>query len=127
MNPIPTWPFVVGALFIGGAGGFALEHTIKSAEISEIKLTNANEITQASQVALEDYKTAAGVVTEAALGAHTDMTVALNQLAAIRKGQKNAPPPPLPDDCRPGPVRLRNLADTAAAADKAAARPISGH
>lgn len=126
MSLIPTWPFVVGALVIGGAGGFALEHTIKSAEIAGIKLENANEITQASQVALEDYKTAAGVVADAALGAQTDLTAINAQLAAIRKGQKNVPPPPLPADCKPGPVRLRNLADTAAAADKAIAGSAAG-
>ena len=126
MSLIPTWPFVVGALIIGGAGGFALEHTIKSAEIAAIKLDNAESISQASQVALEDYKTAAAVVADAALGAQTDLTAINSQLAAIRKGQKNAPPPPLPADCKPGPVRLRNLADTAAAADKALARPVPG-
>ena len=126
MSLIPTWPFVVGALVIGGAAGFAIEHTIKSAEIASIKLTNANEITQASQVALEDYKTAAEVVAGAALGAQTDLTAINAQLAAIRKGQKNAPPPPLPADCKPGPVRLRNLADTAAAADKAISGSVSG-
>lgn len=126
MSLIPTWPFVFGVLVVGGAGGFALEHTIKSAEIAAIKLGNAEAISQASQVALADYKTAAEVIADAALGARTDLTAVTAQLSAIRKGQKNAPPPPLPSDCRPGPIRLRNLAETAAAADKVIAGPVAG-
>lgn len=126
MSLIPTWPFVAGGLLIGAAGGVALDHTIMSAKIDRMKLDNAEAVSQASQVALEDYKTAADVVTTAALGAQTDLSTVNAQLAAIRRNQKNAPPPPLPADCKPGPVRLRNLADTAAAADKAAARPGPG-
>lgn len=126
MSLIPTWPFVVGGLLIGAAGGAALDHTIMSARIDRMKAADAESISQASQVALEDYKTAAEVVAGAALGAKTDLTAITAQLAAIRKGQKNAPPPPLPVDCRPGPVRLRNLADTAAAADKAIAGSAAG-
>jgi len=133
MSLIPTWPIAVGALVIGlAAGGFGAKlwyaDTIADLKIAaaETKRDEANAISQASQVALSDYKTAAEVIAAAALGAQTDMTSALAQLAAIRRNQKNAPPPPLPADCKPGPVRLRNLAETAAAADRAIARPVSG-
>ena len=131
MSLIPTWPIAVGALAVGlVAGGtgakFWYAGTIADLkiEIANIKKDNAEAISQASQVALSDYKVAADVITAAALGAQTDLSAVNTQLAAIRRNQKNAPPPPLPADCKPGPVRLRNLADTAAAADKAIARPI---
>lgn len=126
MSLIPTWPIAVGALAVGLAGGAALDHTIMSSKIDRMKLDNAEAISKASQAALADYKAAAEVVTEAALGARTDLTAVNAQLAAIRKGQKNVPLPPLPVDCRPGPVRLRNLAETAAAADRAIAGSVPG-
>lgn len=131
MSLIPTWPIAAGALVVGLAAGatgakFWYADTIADLkiEIANMKKDNAESISQASQVALEDYKTAAEVVTAAALGAQTDLSAVNTQLAAIRRNQKNAPPPPLPDDCKPGPVRLRNLAESAAAADKAIARPV---
>lgn len=126
MSLIPTWPFVVGGLLLGAAGGAALDHTIMSAKIDRMKLDNAEAISQASQVALSDYKAGADLIKAAALGAQTDLSSISAQLAAIRRSQKNAPPPPLPTDCKPGAVRLRNLSETAAAADQAIARPVPG-
>lgn len=133
MSLIPTWPIAVGALVVGlAAGGFGTKLWYASS-ISELKIAaaetkrdEANAISQASQVALSDYKLAAEVVTASALSAQTDLTAVNAQLAAIRRNQKNAPPPPLPTDCKPGPVRLRNLAESAAAADSAISRPVSG-
>jgi len=131
MSLIPTWPIAAGALVVGLAGGgFGAKlwyaDTIADLKIAaaETKRDEANAISQASQVALSDYKTAAEVIAAAALGAQTDLSAVNTQLAAIRRNQKNAPPPPLPADCKPGPVRLRNLAESAAAADAALARPI---
>ena len=131
MSLIPTWPIAAGALVAGlVAGGFGAKlwyaDTIADLKITaaETKRDEANAISQASQVALADYKVAAEVIAAAALGAQTDLSAVNTQLAAIRRNQKNAPPPPLPADCKPGPVRLRNLAESAAAADAALARPV---
>lgn len=133
MSLIPTWPIAVGALVIGlGAGAtgakFWYADTIADLKIdaANAKTDEANAISQASQVALSDYKVAAEVITAAALGAQTDLTAVRADMATIRRNQKNAPPHALPADCRPGPVRLRNLAETAAAADKAIARSVPG-
>ena len=126
MSLIPTWPFVAGGLLLGALGGAALDHTIMARRIAEMKLENAEAISQASQVALADYKDAADKIKAAASGAQTDLAAVNAQLAAIRKAQKNAPPTPLPADCKPGPVRLRNLAETAAAADQAISRSVPG-
>lgn len=135
MSLIPTWPIAVGALVIGlatGATGAKLWYADTVAdtvadlkvEIADMKSDTAKSEADDARIALADYKAAAEVVTAAALGAQTDLTTINAQLAAIRKGQKNAPPPPLPADCKPGPVRLRNLAETAAAADATIARPV---
>lgn len=131
MSLIPTWPIAVGALVVGMATGatgakFWYADTIADLkiDIANRKADDANAISQASQVALSDYKEGAEKIKAAALGAQTDLSAITSQLAAIRRNQKNAPPPPLPADCKPGPVRLRNLAESAAAADAALARPI---
>lgn len=133
MSLIPTWPIAAGALVVGIAtGGFAAKlwyaDTVADLKIAaaETKRDEANAISQASQVALSDLVAGAQQIKAAALGAQTDLTAVNAQLAAIRKGQKNAPPPPLPADCKPGPVRLRNLAESAAAADQAISRPVPG-
>lgn len=131
MSLIPTWPIAVGALAVGlVAGGtgakFWYAGTISDLkiEIANMKRQDAEAISQASQVALSDLMEGAKQVKEAALGARTDLTAVRADMATIRRNQKNAPPPPLPADCKPGPVRLRNLAESAAAADKAIARPV---
>lgn len=133
MSLIPTWPIAVGALVMGlGAGAtgakFWYADTIADLkiDIANKKTDDANAISQASQVALSDYKEGAEKIKAAAMGAQTDLSAITSQLAAIRRNQKNAPPPPLPADCKPGPVRLRNLAESAAAADAALARPVPG-
>lgn len=124
MNLIPTWPFVLGALVIGAAGGSYAMHAVMSNTINDMKLEAATSLAADSQLALDNYKAAAEVVTEAALGARTDLSTLTAGLAVIRKGQKNAPPAPLPVDCKPGPVRLRNLSETATAADAAIAGSV---
>jgi len=133
MSILPTWPIAAGALVVGlvaGATGSKLWYADAIADLkiaaAETKRDEANAISQASQVALSDLVTGAQQIKAAALGAQTDLTTVNAQLAAIRRNQKNAPPPPLPADCKPGPVRLRNLAESAAAADAAIARPVSG-
>lgn len=131
MSLIPTWPIALAALAIGLAGGatgaklwYADTVADLKVEISEMKVTTAKSEANDARTALADYKTAAEVVTAAALGAQTDMTAMRSDMAILRKNQKNAPPPALPDDCRPGPLRLRNLAEITAAANKSLARPV---
>lgn len=131
MSLIPTWPIAIGALVVGVAAGgtgaklwYAGTVAGLKVDIATIEKDNAEAISQASQVALSDYKIAAEVVSAAALGAQTDLTAMRADMATIRRNQKNAPPPPLPADCRPGPVRLRNLAESAATADRSIARPV---
>lgn len=93
------------------------------ATISDMKRADAEAVSQVSQVALSDFQLVAKSINASAGGAQVDLTSINAKLAQIQRNQKNAPPAPLPPDCRPGPVRLRNLSETAAAADHAIARP----
>ena len=131
MNPLSINPLVLlgagaAALAIGFGAGWQVQGWRGAAELSSVKLNNAEAITQASTVALTDYKLAATAIKDAAAVAQVDVTNLGVKLDAINRKIKNAPPPPLPADCRPGPVRLRNLAEAAATADAAIARPVSG-
>lgn len=44
MSLIPTWPFVAGALVVGLAGGFAVEHTRLGAKIDRMNADWAEEL-----------------------------------------------------------------------------------
>lgn len=114
----------LGLLLAAFGAGWAVNGWRLDTKLAEAKAARAEEITQASQVALADYQSAAEAIKKAAAGAQIDLANVTAQLAAIRRNQKNAPP--LPADCKPGPVRLHNLAETAAAADKAIAGPVAG-
>ncbi len=127
MNPL-TIKLLAGAgiiLLAFGAGWTANGWRLKT-DLANVKLDNAEAITQASRVALADYQAAAKVISDAAGGAQVDINALGVKLDAINRRIKNAPPAPLPPDCKPGPVRLRNLAEAAAAADASAARPVPG-
>ena len=95
------------------------------ATISDMKRADAEAISQVSQVALSDFQLVANSINASAGGAQVDLTSINAKLAQIQRTQKNAPPPALPADCKPGPVRLRNLSETAAAADHAISRSTS--
>nr|WP_315401806.1 hypothetical protein [uncultured Duganella sp.] len=131
MNPLAINPWaLLGAgalaLTLGFGAGWQVQGWRLRADIAEVKLDNATAITQASQVALDDYKRAASAIKDAATGAQVDTIAILGQLAAIKRNYANAKPAPLPPDCRPGPDRLRYLSETTAAANAAIARPVPG-
>ena len=118
---------LIGAALILAAAfgaGWAVNGWRLKTDLAELKASRAEEITQASQVALSDYQAAAKTIHDAAASAQLDLSGINTKLATIRRNQKNVPTTPLPPDCKPGPVRLHNLAETAAAADQAIARPV---
>jgi len=126
MNPLAIKLLVgVGIITLAFGAGWTANGWRLHADISDIKTTQANEISQASQVALADYKEGAKAIKDAAAGAQLDLSNLGMKLDAIDRRTKNAKPPPLPPDCRPGPVRLRNLSEAAAAIDAAIARPVA--
>lgn len=127
MNPL-TIKLLAGAaaLALSFGAGWGVNSWRLHADIADMKTDQANAISQASQAALEDYKEGAQAIKNAAAGAQTDVTNLGAKLDAIDRRIKNAKPAPLPPDCRPGPDRVRNLAEAAAAVDATTARPVSG-
>lgn len=117
---------LAGLLAIGFAAGWFINGWRLHADVADLKTARAVEIAVQYKDAAEDLKASAEVVKEAAIGNRTDVTAISSKLAAIDQRIKNAPPAPLPPDCKPGPVRLRDLSEAAAAVDKTIARPVAG-
>ena len=118
MNPLAIKaPAGIGLLAIAFGAGWTANGWRLSTELAEVRAAHSDEAARATRDDLALYKSAAEKIHEAAAGAQVDLAAVNAQLAAIRKGQKNAPPPPLPADCKPGAIRLKNLQETAAAAD----------
>ena len=125
MNPLAI-KALAGTVILAlsfGAGWTANGWRLKT-DIAELKTDQAESISQASQAALEDYKEAAKVIKDAAGGAQVDITTLGVKLDALNRRIKNAPPPPLPAGCAPGPQRLRDLTEAAAATDQTTARTV---
>lgn len=122
MNPLALIGGALLALAIGFGSGWSVNGWRLSAEIADMKRIDAEVISTASQAALLDYAAGAKQIKDAAVGAQVDVSGMNNKLADIQRRMKNAPPPVLPVDCRPGSLRLQYLTEAAAATDKAAAR-----
>jgi hypothetical protein len=126
INPLALLGGVILSAAIGFGAGWQTQGWRGTAALAEVKRENAEAITAASTVALADYQLAAKTIKEAAAGAQVDNTAILGKLAEIKRNYTNAKPAPLPVDCKPGPDRLRYLSETAAAANAAIARSVSG-
>lgn len=123
INPLHMLGGAVLAMIIGFGAGWTTNGWRLGTEIADMKRVDAEAISTASQAALLDYAAGAKKIKDAAVGAQVDVSSMHSVLADIQRRMKNAPPPPLPPDCRPGPLRLQYLTEAAATTDKAAARP----
>lgn len=61
MSLIPTWPFVVGGLLLGAAGGAALDHTIMSAKIARMEKAAADVDRQRAEIRAADERDARSI------------------------------------------------------------------
>lgn len=111
---------IVAAIVLAGAfgAGWAVNGWRKDAEITDLKRENAVADAKQSQAALADLAAASRRIKDAADSANIDVSALGRKLDAISKEQKNVKP--LPVDCRLDPIRLRNLAEAAAAVNQAA-------
>lgn len=116
----------IGSAAAGAAGSWFVTSSIKDAEIAELKLERANETVQGFQTALDDLKVATATIYAAADSAALDTKLITTELSRLGKEYKNATKRPLPVDCRPDAPRVRHLTESAAAVDKAIARPEPG-
>jgi len=116
--------WIAGLAILAFATGWLVQGWRLNEKIAELQATRSNEIATQSQDALKDLKEASANINAAALGAKSDNTTLTNQIAALRKDVKNAKP--LPPDCKPDDVRMRNLAATISATNQAITRPVPG-
>lgn len=113
-------------LALAFSAGWGINGWRLHAKVADLKTDAANTAAQQAEVALSDLTEASNRIKQAAAGAQVDMSGLSLKLTSIDRRLKNAPPAPLPPDCRPGPVRLRVLTEAAGAVDQAIARPDTG-
>jgi len=116
---------VIGAA-AGGIGGWTAQGWRKDAQIADLQRSQAQTAAGQYKAALDDLEAASKRINAAAAGARVDLSTVTGQLAAIRKDFQNAKPAPLPDGCRPDPVRVRQLTAAAGAVDQAIAGSVAG-
>lgn len=122
MNPLTIKPLLITgavALAIGFGSGWTANGWRLGVEIAELKSDAAAVEAQSATEALAELETGMKRVTAAAKTAQGNVGTINSQLDQIRKEFKNSAPPPLPPDCRPDDVRMKNLRDSAQAVDAA--------
>lgn len=131
MSLVPTWPIAAICLAVGVAAGAAGSTWWHSDTINDLELKISRMERDAAVGVSIQYKQAADnlvaasqKVSAAASEGSTDIATLNAKLDTINRSIKNAKPVPLPADCRPGPVRVRNLTESAAAVDAAIAGSV---
>lgn len=109
------------AVLFGFGSGWTANGWRLNAEIARITAQHADEKTRSTSAALDDFKKTADSIASAADRYANAQANLGDKLDRIRKDLKNAKP--LPVDCKPDDVRVRNLADAIRAANEAAAGP----
>lgn len=84
MSIVPTWPIAVGALVIGFAGGFAVEHTRLGAKIDRINADIAETERQRQLVRADDERVAREREQAMAARAGQIEQEKQNEIAAVR-------------------------------------------
>lgn len=133
MSLIPSWPTVAAGLVVGALAGASGMHVWDASTIAALKVSAANTkandaeaISKQSQTALSDLADASKTIKEKASAGQVDVAALNTKLDTITRTLKNAKPPALAADCKPGTVRVRNLSDSAAAVDQAISRSVTG-
>jgi hypothetical protein len=104
-------------LAFGMGTGWEINGWRLNGKIATLQSAHSDEISRQATGALKDLKEATGIINDAAKNAKTDNLNLNNQLAGIRRDIKNAPK--LPIDCKPDDIRMRSLAASIDATNKA--------
>lgn len=127
LQPYKWGLLAVAALVLAGASGAAAwtaQGWRKDAEIADLKAARAGEVATDATGALEQFKSKALVIAEAASSAQASNASTAVALRALRQEMKNAKP--LPADCRPDAERLRKRNAAIGAYNDAAAGRLPG-
>lgn len=111
---------VLLAMALAGAVGWVANGWRLGTEIAELRRAHAEFRGDLSDQALADVQADAAVIRSAANEFATIQSTLAPKMTALTKELRNAPK--LPADCRPDPVRVRNLDSAIDAANQAIAR-----
>jgi hypothetical protein len=133
MSLLPSWPTVAAGLVIGAAAGAVGMHTWDAStiaglkvDIANMKATAAQTVSVQSQAALKDFQTVAATINLSAQTGQQQFSALGTKLDTLAKAYKNAKPTVLSADCRPGTVRVQNIASRAAAIDQTLSGQLPG-
>lgn len=125
MKALIGWKGYVAAAALAGVAAWVVQGWRYDAKITRIERDQAIDQAESAQLSLKQLK--ADIDSIAAAGRRVAavgpaLTAEINKITGALK---NAPP--LSDDCRPDPIRMRSLTDAVRAANRAAAgQPVSG-
>ena len=105
---------------LAGAAGWFTNGWRHGAEIAELQRAHAETMRSQSELALSTLQADAATITQAATEFAAIQSTLAPRMTALTKELRNAKP--LPADCRPDPVRVRNLDAAIDAANQAIPR-----
>jgi len=111
---------VLVGLLLAGAGGWFANGWRHDAEIADLRRAHAEYRAGLSEQALADVQADAKTIRTAAAEFAAIQSTLAPRMTALTKELRNAKP--LPPDCRPDPVRVRNLDAAIDAANKSIPR-----
>ncbi len=111
---------LLAGLLLAGVAGWVANGWRHGAEIAELRRAHAEFRAGLSEQALADVQADAATVRQAATEFRTIQSILAPKMTALTKELRNAKP--LPPDCRPDPVRVRNLDAAIDAANQAIPR-----
>ena len=107
------------AVVLGFGAGWVSNGWRLNGEISDIKAQQATDEATKAQTAVDDLVTASKTIKDAAESYTGIQTKLGSKIDKLREEFKNAPPPPLPADCKPDATRMRKLTGAIDAANQA--------
>ncbi|OIJ42214.1 hypothetical protein [Massilia timonae] len=111
---------VLVSLLLAGAAGWVANGWRHGAELADLQRAHAEFRATLSETALADVQADAATIRQAATEFATIQSTLAPRMTALTKELRNAKP--LPADCRPDPVRVRNLDAAIDAANKSIPR-----
>lgn len=111
---------VLVGLLLGGAGGWFANGWRHGAEVAELQRAHAEFRATLSETAIAQVQADAATIRTAATEFAAIQSTLAPKMTALTKELRNAKP--LPADCRPDPVRVRNLDAAIDAANQAIPR-----
>jgi hypothetical protein len=118
------WKGYVAAAALAGFAAWVVQGWRYDAKITRIERDQAVDQAEYAELSLTQLKADIDSIAAAGRRVASVSTALTAEINKITGALKNAPP--LSDDCRPDPIRLRSLTDAVRAANRAAAGQSTG-